>query len=471
MAPQGLPIDDLPLWARLNNVTFTDIKVTNSEGKGFGVISQKDITTTEDSPKPTILTVPHNLILNQAAVDEYAKEDRNFRQLHDTIGRKSPRADILLFLLVQSSTNPSHAGISNPWVSYLKFLPTTFPLPTLWTEPERLLLRGTSLEAAVTAKILALDAEFNHIQDLSSALPTWNDALWLPPHPITHLDYLRLDALYRSRCLELPRSGESLVPCIDMLNHSSSATAYYDETSSSVDLHLRPGSVIKAGNEITISYGDAKSAAEMLFSYGFIDSHSAGHSLVLPLEALDDDPLAKAKLVAFEEAPKVRVARNEEGVYEWEAPFVYFMCVNEEDGLEFRVLQDREGGRQLRVFWFGEDVTDRVGQWEEVIRGCEMEGIFRLRAVTVVQERLREQLGLTREYEGVEEGDVRSECREVVRVLRQVEMSVLEGGIEALEKQVCLFFSCVRIFLDDRHVPTVGIRCCADGVAVSPCLP
>jgi len=69
-----------------------------------------------------------------------------------TDGRaQSTRLDVMLFLLVQlvlGSRPPGEglAGLSNPWTEYVKFLPGQVPLPTLWTEMERALLRGTSLE-------------------------------------------------------------------------------------------------------------------------------------------------------------------------------------------------------------------------------------------------------------------------------------------------------------------------------------
>ncbi len=37
-------------------------------------------------------------------------------------------------------------GVSNPWSEYLKMLPSSVPVPTTWTEEERTLLVGTSLE-------------------------------------------------------------------------------------------------------------------------------------------------------------------------------------------------------------------------------------------------------------------------------------------------------------------------------------
>ncbi len=37
-------------------------------------------------------------------------------------------------------------GLSNPWTEYVKMLPTEVPVPTMWSEEERIMLVGTSLE-------------------------------------------------------------------------------------------------------------------------------------------------------------------------------------------------------------------------------------------------------------------------------------------------------------------------------------
>lgn len=63
---------------------------------------------------------------------------------------KTARGDILLFLLVHlvlsSRTGDDSVSLPNPWTEYVKFLPEEVPSPTMWTEAERSLLRGTSLE-------------------------------------------------------------------------------------------------------------------------------------------------------------------------------------------------------------------------------------------------------------------------------------------------------------------------------------
>ncbi|KAK4236276.1 hypothetical protein C8A03DRAFT_35843 [Achaetomium macrosporum] len=438
----ALPIEDLPAWAHLNGVSFNKIKVTSTEGKGYGVVSETDLSTVDTSPDtPALLTVPHDLVLNAAAVDEYAKEDKNFRQLLDAVGHRSGRADVLLFLLVQTALasrygNPS-VGVSNPWTKYLQFLPETVLVPTLWTEDERILLQGTSLEAAVNAKISALDAEFAVVRERSSAVACWRELLWVAGL-VSFTDWIRLDALYRSRCLELPRSGECMVPCIDMINHSATPSAYYEENlRDEVVLLLRPGVSISNGDEITISYGNDKSAAEMLFSYGFIDPQLTADELVLPLSPFPDDPLAKAKLVAFGQAPQIRVARGDGGSIRWQSEFAYLMCANEEDGVEFRILQDNDGGRQLRVFWQDEDVTDRATGFETLIRSHPLAAVLQLRVVTVVQEQLQTQLERLRSRTFPDQADPmqREDCFKAALLLRQVEAKILESAIEALEKE------------------------------------
>ncbi|KAK4195962.1 hypothetical protein QBC40DRAFT_14526 [Triangularia verruculosa] len=436
----ALPIQDLPAWACLNDVSFNNVEVTTTEDRGYGVISQKDLNdpegTTDTHP---LLAVPHDLVLNSLAVEEHAKEDREFKQLLDAVGHHSPRVNVLLFLLVQSARNSNtqhfNVGISNPWTQYLQFLPETVLLPTVWTEDERPLLRGTSLEVAVGAKLRALDNEFEMIREASSNIPCWNDLLW-HSGAVSFNDWVHLDALYRSRCLELPKSGESMVPCIDMINHSSKASAYYDQNPrDEAVLLLRPGVTVSKGQEVTISYGDTKSAAEMLFSYGFIDPESTSESLVLPLAPFPDDPLAKAKLVAFGKAPRVHVAR-ESGSIRWESSFAYLQCVNEEDGLDFRILQDNDGNQQLCVFWQDADVTEQISEFQKLAQTHPIPEILRLRVVVSVQENLESHLEqLKSELPPHDASSVRQECLRNGLLLRQIETSLLEDATQALEQE------------------------------------
>ena len=185
-----------------------------------------------------------------------------------------------------------------------------------------------------------------------------------------------------------------------MANHSSEANAYYEEIrDSGVSLILRPGAKLESGTEVTISYGDSKSDAEMLFSYGFIDERSARNDLILHLQASPDDPLGKAKSTAFRMPQTVHIAQVD-GKIEWDSPFLYLSLLNEEDGLEFKMQLQTDGSSgDWRVFWQESDVTDEIASFETLIASHELNEIFHLRAVVMLQERIREQLELLYETE------------------------------------------------------------------------
>lgn len=233
-----------------------------------------------------------------------------------------------------------------------------------------------------------------------------------------------------------------MVPGLDMVNHSHRPTAYYEENDrDDIELLLRPGAEMTGGDEITISYGE-KSPAEMLFSYGFIDIDSAAQDLMLPLEPIPDDPLGMAKLRIFRAPPTLKLSRSD-GELTWHSPFAYLMCLNEEDGIDFRVIQDKDGERELRLFWQDEDVTTCADDFESLIGSHPLKQVFRLRVAAVLHELVESQL--TRLRAGVphdqlekpqEAGLIRGECLQAAVLLRDMEARILESATEALDKQV-----------------------------------
>ena len=150
--------------------------------------------------------------------------------------------------------------MSNPWTEYVKFLPSSIPLPSVYSEEELELLRGTSLQAAVEAKSAVLEREFKHLRECTEeAIPWCRECWWneeLGGNCVSIEDWKYVDAVYRSRMLDLPAIGHSMVPCLDMVNHASGgkANAFYErDKDGNVVLRLRPGKSIHPGDEITIS--------------------------------------------------------------------------------------------------------------------------------------------------------------------------------------------------------------------------
>lgn len=230
-----------------------------------------------------------------------------------------------------------------------------------------------------------------------------------------------------------------MVPCLDLVNHSTQATARFEEVSQDqVTLVLRDGLSISKGQEITIDYGQGKSAAEMLFSYGFIDPNCQVGKVVVPLEPMEDDPLGKAKLRIIGSPPAIQVTDGEDGIPEWSSPFAYLMCLNEEDGLNFAMVQETDGTRELRLYWQDEDATARMNELGSLIKGHELCKIFELRVVTVVSECLQEKLGelKTPVNSSKYPGPTRENIVRTATHLREVEEDLLERMVEKLEVQV-----------------------------------
>lgn len=90
MPPNQLPIDTFPAWALLNSLDFAQAKLQDVEGKGFGLVSRKDIASEDDGGASNVelLRIPHDLILSSDAIENYAKVDQNFKQLLDAAGRQ-----------------------------------------------------------------------------------------------------------------------------------------------------------------------------------------------------------------------------------------------------------------------------------------------------------------------------------------------------------------------------------------------
>jgi len=88
MRRERLPISDLPAWCKLNDVTFLDTAVKELGGKGFGLVIERALSSQETFDVPTLLLIPHDLILSAEAIEEYAKVDHHFRQLLDAAGGK-----------------------------------------------------------------------------------------------------------------------------------------------------------------------------------------------------------------------------------------------------------------------------------------------------------------------------------------------------------------------------------------------
>lgn len=136
-------------------------------------------------------------------------------------------------------------------------MPESFTLPTFYHDAELEILHGTSLKPALEAKLDALEREYEQLRELTADIP-WCRAHWWDGESgkLTFRDWKTVDAMYRSRALELPGAGHVMVPCVDMANHASgteTAALYETDMDGNVVLQLRDRQSLKEGDEVTIS--------------------------------------------------------------------------------------------------------------------------------------------------------------------------------------------------------------------------
>ncbi|KKY16052.1 putative set domain-containing protein [Diplodia seriata] len=406
-----LPVSALRVWADVHDVTFQGITVGPLPGfelRGSTVIADGTLSAGNAEP---LMIIPRDLVLSLEAVRMHAKADQRLREVVDALADFGRRDE----------------------AAYIKFLPEEL-LPTFWTEAERDLLTGTSLKPAIEAKIKSLNKEFEQLRSATEHIKWCAEELWDDEDGLLSFDdWLQVDAMYRSRALEFPGIGDIAL--------------YETDSDGNAVLLLRDGKELKKGDEITITYGDKKGACEMLFSYGFIeDSMTSAQELFLDLEIPNDDPLKRAKLHINTAAPGFRLfdsadAEAPAGSTGWQSDFVWLVVVNEEDGLEFEVAQTTDGGRELRVYWDGA-VLEEPDKLTDKLKTHQLWNVYRLRAVSLIQDRVEAQLRLLystdHEVKTAQRGDgigIRERMWSLTTRLRDLERDLLERAYGDLEEE------------------------------------
>jgi hypothetical protein len=282
-----LPVDSLLTWTKLNNITVKGVtfKKIQSDGidKGSAIVATEENSQGEDASSDYLIRVPSDMVLSQQLVENHAKADRHLKEVLEAVGEfgrvccvpglfgiigganhteQTARGAILIFLIMQLTHSSKEflgqpkIGVSHPWAEYIKYMPSSVLLPTLYDHEEVELLQGTSLRLAVEAKKDYLEKEFEHLRQSTENIPWCEERWWGESGKLDIDDWKYVDALYRSRLVDLPRSGHAMVPCVDMANHASDDTVkalYEEDAEGNALLQLREGQVLHPGDEVTIS--------------------------------------------------------------------------------------------------------------------------------------------------------------------------------------------------------------------------
>lgn len=294
-------------------------------------------------------------------------------------------------------------------------------------------------------------------------------------------DWLQVDTMYRSRALEMPGIGHCMVPCVDLANHASgdaTVASYEKDPNGNAVLLLRDGKKVSESGEVTITYGDEKGACEMIFSYGFLeDDMNSAEMLFLSLTIPDDDVYRIAKTNMADCAPGFKLVETGDGEIDWTGDFVWLLCVNEDDGLRFEIARTVDGEEEIAAFLQDKELTGGAAQLHTLLQESDLWNVYKLRAVTILQSRVFDQLQLlynTQEaVEGVnrdDENEIRDYPYNLAMTLRRLEFDLQERAYEVLEGQVrapphtsltCSFSerstkTTNAMFTNHRHPPVVS---------------
>jgi hypothetical protein len=238
-----------------------------------------------------------------------------------------------------------------------------------------------------------------------------------------------------------------MVPCVDLANHESgdaTIALYEKDADGNAVLLLRDGKALSDGDEITITYGDEKGACEMLFSYGFLeaDRETAG-TLFLSLQIPGNTTLRDAKVEFADAAPGFKLIDAGDGNINWTGDFIWMLCVNEEDGLRFEIAMTVDGNTETEAFFQGQRLSGGASGLHGLLCESDLWDVYRLRAVTLLQQRIFDQLEVLYttqdDMEALPHGD-NSEVRESVyhqaMKLRSLEFDLMNRSYESFERQV-----------------------------------
>ncbi|KAF2798294.1 SET domain-containing protein [Melanomma pulvis-pyrius CBS 109.77] len=442
------PIDALPLWADFHGVRFNGIKVGSIPGledRGSTVIADRDLTGGKEDP---LMVVPKDLIISRQNIEIIAKADHHLKEVLEAVGDfgRTTRGAVLIYLVLQATIacpDINGIGVLHPLTEYIKFLPDEL-LPTFWTEQERDLLTGTTLRPAVRAKLSSLLREFEAVRTATESIG-WCAKHWWDEDDgqLTFEDWMRVDAIYRSRALEFPGVGDAMVPCVDMANHASgdtTAALYETDEKGNGLLLLRDGKNITKGGEVTITYGDDKGACENIFSYGFLeDTMTSAKTIFLDLDIPIEDLLRPAKMAVNTAAPGFRISEKD-GHIDWESDFVWLLAINQEDGLDFKLKQTIDGQTEIEAFWKDQELDD-TSKLRTFLEQDRLWDVYQLRAVVLLQSRIETQVQTLREVKMPErDPSIRDGPWQLAGRLRNLELEMLEKAGADLEDQKTTIF-------------------------------
>jgi hypothetical protein len=248
-------------WATENGCVFNSAEVRVHPRGGYGLFNS----CSTDVSDIIALFIPQSIVISIELIAEEAEQSEELREallcLPDT---PTLEPCIAVFLLYQLYLRRKR--LPTKWDTYLDFVPSAPFLPVSWSQHEIELLQATTMPDVVPRQLQLLQSMFENLS---------NNGSWFSSFSFD--EFVLAYTWTITRTIEDPTThAPVLVPILDMANHSSSRTAFWERTETGFELHREPFP-LSSNQELCILYHTNRGSAETLFRYGFIEDTDPSH--------------------------------------------------------------------------------------------------------------------------------------------------------------------------------------------------
>ncbi|CAI5485900.1 unnamed protein product [Closterium sp. Naga37s-1] len=238
------------------------------------------------------LRVPENFVVTSVDVAEHPVVAKAAEGRGDLVG-------LTLWLMWERSQ-----GDASLWAPYIRTFPEATSSPLLWPADDRQrLLAGTTIADEMDGRVAEMEAVYSvlkatHFDADPSSFPTSPASA-----PFSPESFKKAFAVVLSRAVYLPSVDLfALIPLADLVNHSPAPSnpaipppSSFDFDPASQCVVLRSHIDLSSGDPLLASYGQDRTPADLLLTYGFVPRPSPSDFLLLPVSLVPGDPLLEFK--------------------------------------------------------------------------------------------------------------------------------------------------------------------------------
>ncbi|GJP84911.1 hypothetical protein CLOP_g14955 [Closterium sp. NIES-67] len=238
------------------------------------------------------LRVPENFVVTSVDVADHPVVAKAAEGRGDLVG-------LTLWLMWERAQ-----GDASLWAPYIRTFPEATSSPLLWPADDRQrLLAGTTIAGEIDGRVAEMEAVYNVLKAAHFDADPGTFATSPASAPFSLESFKKAFAVVLSRAVYLPSVDLfALIPLVDLVNHSPAPSnpaipppSSFDFDPASQCVTLRTPVDLASGDPLLASYGQDRTPADLLLTYGFVPRASPSDFILLPVSLVPGDPLLEFK--------------------------------------------------------------------------------------------------------------------------------------------------------------------------------